>query len=228
MEALMSNSSPAIPSAHPARPRATAAACSATRRPLRRAALAAALLAGAAVAPSVQAQAEPFIGQLMLVPYNFCPYRWAEASGQLLSIVQNTALFSLIGTYYGGNGQTTFALPDLRGRVPVHVGQGPGLSSIALGEAGGTESVTLLSSNLPAHSHALNATAQPATHAAPATDRALAATQNAGTYTAGPPNTSLVPGSVGLTGNNVPFSVRNPYLGMRWCIALQGIYPSRN
>ena len=117
MEALMSNSSPAIPSAHPARPRATAAACSATRRPLRRAALAAALLAGAAVAPSVQAQAEPFIGQLMLVPYTFCPYRWAEARGQLFSIAQNSALFSLIGTYYGGDGLTTFALPDLRGRV---------------------------------------------------------------------------------------------------------------
>ena len=153
--------------------------------------------------------------------------RWAEANGQIMSISMNTALFSLLGTTYGGDGRITFALPDLRGRAPVHVGQGPGLSLIDQGQVGGTESVTLNSSNLPAHSHALNAIAQPATHAAPATDRALAATQNAGTYAAGAPNTSLVAGSVGATGSNSPFSVRNPYLGLRWCIALEGVFPQR-
>ena len=219
----MSNPAPAAPSTPPAHPRATA-----RRRPLRRAALAAvALLAGAAVTPTVQAQSEPFLGQLMLVSYNFCPDRWAEANGQIMSISMNTALFSLLGTTYGGDGRITFALPDLRGRAPVHVGQGPGLSLIDQGQVGGTESVTLIGSNLPAHSHALNAIAQPATHAAPATDRALAATQNAGTYAAGAPNTSLVAGSVGATGSNSPFSVRNPYLGLRWCIALEGVFPQR-
>src|SRR5215211_4319727 len=96
---------------------------------------------------------EPFIGQIMLVPYNFAPRGWAFCAGQILPIAQNTALFSLLGTTFGGNGQTTFALPDLRGRAPIGQGQGPGLSNISLGEAAGTETVTLLSTNMPAHSH---------------------------------------------------------------------------
>src|SRR5215475_4971153 len=100
---------------------------------------------------------EPFLGQIMLVPYNFAPRGWAFCNGQLLSISQNTALFSLLGTTYGGNGQTTFALPDLRGRVPLSSGQGPGLSNYNLGQSGGQETVTLTGNQMPAHQHAINA-----------------------------------------------------------------------
>ena len=195
-------------------------------RPAWRARLAAALLALAA-APGAQAQAEPFIGQMMLVPYNFCPQRWAPAEGQLLSIAQNTALFSLLGTYYGGDGRTTFGLPDLRGRTPVGVGTGPGLSPVTEGQVGGAETTTLNSNQLPPHTHDLRGTSQPATHAAPA-GRALAATQNAGAYAAAPLDSALVVGSVGIAGGGQPIPLRNPYLGMRWCIALEGIFPSRN
>ena len=96
---------------------------------------------------------DPFLGQLMLVPYNFAPRGWAFCNGQIMSIAQNTALFSLLGTTYGGNGQTTFALPDLRGRVAVSAGQGPGLQNYSLGEIAGSENVTLISSQMPAHTH---------------------------------------------------------------------------
>ena len=100
---------------------------------------------------------DPFLGQLMLVPYNFAPRGWAFCNGQIMSIAQNTALFSLLGTTYGGNGQTTFALPDLRGRVAVSAGQGPGLQNYSLGEIAGSETVTLISSQMPAHTHLVGA-----------------------------------------------------------------------
>src|SRR3954465_13916452 len=100
--------------------------------------------------------ATPFIGQISLFGGNFAPRGWAFCKGQLLAISQNTALFSILGTTYGGNGQTTFALPDLRGRVPIHFGQGPGLSSYALGETGGAETTTLTVNELPAHTHAVS------------------------------------------------------------------------
>ena len=103
--------------------------------------------------------ASPFIGQITLFAGNFAPRGWAFCNGQLLSIAQNTALFSILGTTYGGNGQTTFALPDLRGRVPVHAGQGPGLSNYDLGQQGGAESVTLTTAQMPAHTHPANANA---------------------------------------------------------------------
>ena len=119
--------------------------------------------------------AEPFLGQLMLFGGNFAPRGWALCNGQILAINQNTALFSLLGTTYGGNGQTTFALPDLRGRAPLHAGQGPGLSPYALGQVGGTENVTLLATEMPAHTHA-----QPATAADETTNRPNAAVPAAG------------------------------------------------
>src|SRR5688572_5350285 len=105
---------------------------------------------------------EPFIGEIIMFAGNFAPRGWAFCSGQLLSIAQNTALFSILGTTYGGNGQTTFALPDLRGRCPVHQGQGPGLSNYSLGQVGGTESVTLIASQLPPHSHTVACSANDA------------------------------------------------------------------
>ncbi|HPR45587.1 tail fiber protein [Ottowia sp.] len=187
------------------------------------------LLLAAAGVPMAYGQAtEPFLGQLALLPYTFCPRGWTEANGQLVAISSNTALFSLLGTTYGGDGRTNFALPDLRGRVPLGQGQGPGLSSIQLGEQSGAESVTLMTNQMPMHTHALQVSSQAATHAAPANTRVLAATQNAGSYVAAAPDTTLAAGSVGVSGGGQPFSVRNPYLGMRWCIALQGIFPSRN
>ena len=110
---------------------------------------------------------DPFIGELRLLPVQFCPRGWAFCNGQILPISQNTALFSLLGTTYGGNGQTTFALPDLRGRVPVYSGQGPGLSSYDLGQVGGTESVTLNLNQTPAHNHLVNASSNDATDSQP-------------------------------------------------------------
>src|SRR3712207_3315813 len=100
---------------------------------------------------------EPFIGEIRMVGFNFAPRGWATCDGQLLSIAQNTALFSLLGTTYGGNGQTTFALPDLRGRAALHQGQGPGLTNRVIGEASGTETVTLTTNQMPSHSHGVNA-----------------------------------------------------------------------
>ena len=195
-------------------------------RAWRRKAVAAAL-ACSAVLPA-WGQAYPFLGQLALFPYNFCPKEWIEADGQLLPINQHTALFSLLGTQFGGDGQTNFARPDLRGRVPVGRGQGAGLSNGVVGEAGGSENVALTASNLPPHTHGLSASDQAATHAAPSSARALAVTQNAGSYVASAPNTALHTSSVGVTGGGLPVGIRDPYLVMRWCIALAGVFPSRN
>ena len=195
------------------------------RASLRRSALLATAIALCTTTPT-WAGYDPFIGELMLVPYSFCPQGWAEADGRLLAISSNSALFSLLGTQYGGNGTTDFALPDLRGRVPLGVGTGPGLTTVTTGQTGGTESVTLTTSSLPQHSHALGASTAAATHAAPADTRVLAQTQNAGSYVSGPATQALGATSIGATGGGQPFAVRNPYLGMRWCIALSGIYPS--
>jgi microcystin-dependent protein len=173
-----------------------------------------------------QAQNEPYLGQLMLVGFNFCPRGWAPAAGQLMSISQNTALFSLLGTTYGGNGQTTFALPDLRGRVPVGVGQGPGLSNIDQGEVGGDESHTLLVSEMPSHSHtAFGSTSLPSSLSP--TGKLLARQDRVNMYTNPGSVTQLAPQTIGATGGSQPFPLRDPYLGMQWCIAVVGIFPAR-
>lgn len=166
---------------------------------------------------------EPFIGQIMMFAGNFAPRGWAFCDGQLLPIAQNTALFSLIGTTYGGDGKTTFALPDLRGRVPLHQGDGPGLSPYRLGERTGGEQVTLTQSNLPAHSHSFSASNQGADDDVPA-GNALAAGQ---IYQGGTPNTPLNAATVGSTGGSQPFRVVQPLLAINFVIALQGIFPSR-
>ena len=163
--------------------------------------------------------ASPFIAEIILFAGNFAPRGWAFCNGQLLSISQNTALFSLLGTTYGGNGQTTFALPDLRSRVPVHPGQGPGLSSYQLGQSGGAETVTLGVNQLPAHTHA--ATSPPVDTAAtsnrPTSGMAPA---RGGAYAPGP--------SVGSTGGSQPHTNLQPHLALNYIIATQGIFPSRN
>jgi microcystin-dependent protein len=174
----------------------------------------------------------PILGCIYMFAGNFAPRGYALCAGQILPISQNTALFSLLGTTYGGNGQTTFALPDLRGRSPIGAGQGPGLSNISLGEQAGTEAVTLLTTNMPAHNHTLGATTNSASGGTP-TNNVLADTggsQGGGTntYAAGPANTTMAPSSIGAAGGNQPFANRNPYLGINYIIAINGIFPSRN
>jgi microcystin-dependent protein len=180
----------------------------------------------------------PFVGDIRPFGFNFAPRGWAMCNGQILAIAQNTALFSILGTTYGGNGQTTFALPDLRGRMPMNIGQGPGLTSRVLGEQGGVETVTLLTTEMPAHTHTLN------TRNDPTTDANYVATPVAGYFvsrylyhvnssalawtknTASP--VSLHPNTLAAFGGNQPHQNLQPYLSVNWCIALQGIFPSRN
>ena len=173
--------------------------------------------------------AEPFLGQIIMFGGNFAPRGWALCDGQLLPISQNTALFSLLGTTYGGNGQTTFALPDLRGRVPLHMGQGPGLSPYTLGQVGGTEAVTLLVNNLPQHTHSLNGNSTGGNQPGPSGNvLAVESTGTSSNYSSNAPNATLSPQAVGSTGGSQPVSIQQPYLCMNFVIALQGIYPSRN
>jgi microcystin-dependent protein len=164
---------------------------------------------------------EPFIGQILLIGWDWAPRGWALCNGQLMSIPQYSALFSLLGTTYGGNGTTTFGLPDLRGRVPVHQGAGPGLNPRVMGESSGEESVTLLSANLPAHNHPIMVSSQ-------GPGRAGGNFLGAGGITNGGPNDLILsPTTIGLTGNNVPHDNMQPYLVMNYIIALEGIYPPR-
>jgi microcystin-dependent protein len=175
---------------------------------------------------------EPFIAQIMMFGGNFAPRGWAFCSGQLLAIAQNSALFSLLGTTYGGDGVTTFALPDLRGRVPLHPGQGPGLSNYTLGEQAGQETVTLLVTQMPAHNHSVNATNAPGDRGGPGGDY-LAGSQNQGPdpnpliYNAGPPNKVMHPNMITSAGGSQPHENRQPFLAVNFIIALEGIYPSQ-
>ena len=168
---------------------------------------------------------DPFLAEIRVFPYSFAPKGWALCDGQLLPISQNTALFSLLGTMYGGDGRSTFALPDLQGRVPMMHGQGPGLTLHDQGETGGSESVTLLQSELPAHSHGLGAhAADPADVAVPNANAVLAAANGAYQSNA---NVQLHASALAPAGGSVPHNNLMPYLVLRFCIALQGIYPAR-
>jgi microcystin-dependent protein len=169
---------------------------------------------------------DPLLGEIMLVPYNFAPRGWAFCSGQILPIAQNTALFSLLGTTYGGNGQTTFALPDLRGRCALSSGQGPGLSNYSLGQLSGTETVTLIGNQLPIHSHTVAAVDDDATASTPT--NALPANIVAKGYSKAAGNTNMNPTMIGGGGGNQPHPNLQPYLALNYCIALEGIFPSRN
>jgi microcystin-dependent protein len=180
---------------------------------------------------------QPFVGQIALFPYNFAPRGWALCAGQLMAISQNTALFSLLGTMYGGNGTTNFALPDLQGRVPISAGQGPGLSNYSQGEPGGTENVTLLSTENASHNHSFNATTDGATVPA-ASGNQLAKGQagsphtgftKANVYSSAAPNTSLSPTSaIAFAGSNLAHNNIQPYQVLGYYIALQGVFPARN
>ena len=179
--------------------------------------------------------AEPFLAQIALFPFNFAPQGWALCNGQLMAISQNTALFSLLGTSYGGNGTSNFALPNLQGSVPVGAGQGPGLSLYDLGKSGGTTDVTLLTSEMPLHTHFANATTDrgnttvatgnvPATGAAGTPQRPTVAK----IYSTNPPNTQLKPSALNVTGGSQPHNNMQPYLTLNFCIALQGVFPARS
>ncbi len=179
---------------------------------------------------------EPFIGEIKIFGFNFNPIGHEMCNGQILSIAQNTALFSLLGTTYGGNGQTTFALPDFRGRVPVGQGQGPGLSDRVLGESSGATSAYILTSNMPAHVHSASGISLsiPVSEGGADTDspvNAVLANTSSGLYTdaANGSSASIVASGVtAVTGSSMPFSIENPYLILNYSIATQGIFPSRN
>jgi len=179
----------------------------------------------------------PDLAMIYLFAGNFAPVGYAFCNGQTLAISTNTALFSLIGTLYGGDGVTTFHLPDLRGRMPVHQGQGPGTSLYNLGQSGGSESTTLNISQLPAHSHAINVTSGAGTTALPDGTTYLAAGPSTGSgpnasmlksYTKNAANVSLNANTIGSAGGGQPFSIIQPYLAVSYLIALQGVFPSRN
>lgn len=182
---------------------------------------------------------EPYLANITVFGGNFAPRGWMFCQGQLLAIAEYDALFALIGTTYGGDGQTTFALPDLRSRVAIHMGQGPNLSNYFLGQTGGTENVTLLSSQMPAHTHTLvsisgnpGANTGAATTNSPANAVAAVATGGSNNYSTSDTSVALNTSSINTTtpiaGSGTPISIISPYLAMNYIIAVEGIFPSRN
>ena len=181
----------------------------------------------ASLCPSMaRAQTTPFIGQIMIVSFNFAPKGWAFCDGQILPISPNAALFALLGTYYGGDGTQTFALPDLRGRVPIGMGQGTGLSSRPLGQAGGEEQVTLDITQIPSHTHVPMGAASVANSGSPAGN--YWAMPRVLLYSAGTPDAPMNAAALGSTGGSQPHENRKPFLVLNYVIALQGIFPTQN
>ena len=177
---------------------------------------------------------DAYVGEIRLFPFNYAPKNWALCNGQIISIQQNTPLFAIIGTYYGGNGTTTFALPNLQGRVLIGQGQRPGGSDYVLGEVAGVTSVTLSTTEMPAHNHALNANTGAGTVLAAAGNE-LSAPSTGGrrpvagaAYNSADPNVTLSPLTLGLAGSSQPHNNMQPYLTMSYCICQYGIFPSRN
>lgn len=207
----------------------------------------AALLACVALPTTSHAGIDPFIGEIMLFAGNYCPQGYLPAQGQILSIAQNTALFSILGTTYGGDGRTNFALPNLQGRSAIGSGYGAGLSPVQLGETVGTEQVTLNSAQLPAHSHSASTSVSVASVLKGSTGagnsdspggKVLAKQARTNIYATGPASdnmdssaiqsTAAATTTVNPAGNNAPVPTRSPALGLNYCIAIQGIYPPRN
>ena len=172
---------------------------------------------------------DPFVAEIRIFPFNFAPKGWAWCDGQLLPLSQNTALFSLLGTTYGGDGKSNFALPDLQGRAPMHPGQGPGLSLHDLGETGGSETVALLESEIPAHSHVLTASNLTADYPTPGAVSSFARVETDNLYQNNT-TTNLVSMSdqaLAPAGGDQPHNNLQPYLTFYFCIALQGVFPPR-
>lgn len=171
---------------------------------------------------------EPFVGEIRMFAGNFAPRGWAFCDGQLLAVSQNDALFSLFGTIYGGDGRTTFGLPDMRGRIPIHAGQGPGLSPRRLGSKAGAEKVTLTVNQLPSHSHTVNAVSTSATETGPGANETLAQSVGYDAYVPNQNPTSMNAGNVSNIGGSQSHENEMPYLCVNFIVALFGIYPSRH
>ncbi|WP_232314757.1 phage tail protein [Sphingopyxis sp. QXT-31] len=193
---------------------------------------AAAVLVGVLALPGTAQAQFTYLGEVMKFGGNFCPRGSAEANGQLLSIAQNTALFSLYGTTYGGDGQTTFALPNMAGRYSMHLGQGPGLTNRTQGEAGGTETTTLTENQMPRHEHTGLVRTTSAAGNNGGAFRNIFPTTPANKYVNGTaPNAQLMNRETVIirnTGNNTPYNHLPPYLAIRFCVLTEGIFPSRN
>lgn len=172
--------------------------------------------------------ADPFVAEIRIFPFNFAPRGWAWCNGQLLPISQNTALFSLLGTTYGGDGKSTFGLPNLEGSAPMHPGQGPGLSLHDLGETGGSETVTLLESEIPSHSHSLGAQNVALGGVVSAANATFNRPASGNLYNlAGPQLVAMAPESIAPAGGDQPHNNLQPYLTFYFNIALQGVFPPR-
>jgi microcystin-dependent protein len=175
--------------------------------------------------------ADPFVAEIRIFAFQFAPKGWAFCDGQLLPLSQNTALFSLLGTTYGGDGKSTFALPNMQGNAPMHPGQGPGLSLHDLGETGGSETVSLLESEIPSHSHSMNVgTQDPADVAVPSPTRILGKSAGAFAYVPGSPTpalTAMNDSTIAPAGGSLPHNNMQPFLTLNFCIAMQGVFPPR-
>ena len=174
--------------------------------------------------------ADPFVAEIRIFPFNFAPTGWAFCNGQIMPISQNTALFSLLGTTYGGDGRSTFALPNMQGNAPMHPGQGPGLSLHDLGETGGSDTVTLLESEIPGHSHLMRAhNGDQADAQNPSPNTSLAQSANGFAYQSNSSQNlvSLNPSALTTAGGDQPHNNLMPYLTLNFCIALQGVFPPR-
>jgi microcystin-dependent protein len=167
---------------------------------------------------------DAYLGEVKLLAFDWAPKGWAHCNGQILPIAQNQALFSLLGTVYGGNGITTFALPDMRGRAPVHMGHGQGRIPRQIGESAGQENHTLIQSELPLHNHVMGVSSQPGTGTSPI--GAFYAAQRGGYAESG--NVAFGSGAVGMAGGSQPHNNMPPYLALNFCICLQGLFPPRN
>jgi microcystin-dependent protein len=171
----------------------------------------------------------PFVAEIRVVGFNFPPTGWAFCDGQLLPISQNTALFSLLGTFYGGDGKSTFALPGLQDSAPIHQGQGQGLSEYFLGQSGGSQFVTLLQSEIPLHTHQASASIDDAQFQAPASDRELATSNPGFAYQSADSSslTNMAPQTLSITGGSLPHNNMMPSLVLNFVIAMQGVFPPR-
>ena len=169
---------------------------------------------------------DPFVAEIRIFPFNFAPKGWAFCDGQILPLSQNTALFSLLGTTYGGDGKSNFALPDMQGNAPMHPGQGPGLSLHDLGETGGSDTVSLLESEIPSHSHGFNVSTQDAIDSN-ATNELLAKGAAIGQYAVPGSVVTMAANALAPAGGDQPHNNMQPYLTLNFCIALQGVYPPR-
>ncbi len=172
--------------------------------------------------------ADPFVAEIRIFPFNCPPMGWAFCEGQLMPLSQNTALFALLGTVYGGDGKSTFALPDLQGNSAMHPGQGQGLSQRFLGEMGGSETVTLLVSEMPAHTHTVNGLGALATTSTPTAGTCLGRSTNGNAYAdAASGFQQFAPEALPPAGGSLPHNNLQPYLTLNYCIALQGVFPAR-